>query len=48
VHYFNEPNIAVVKEQVRDIQWVKTGAGPVMVVAGNNAPLLFYGLTKPK
>ncbi|HJW17365.1 MAG TPA: VCBS repeat-containing protein, partial [Flavisolibacter sp.] len=48
VHYYNEPNISGLKEQVRDIKWVKTAKGQVLVVAGNNAPLLFYGLTKPK
>src|SRR6476620_11705581 len=48
VHYFNEPNISGLKEQVRDIKWINTGAGPVLVVAGNNSPLKFYGLTKPK
>jgi enediyne biosynthesis protein E4 len=48
VQYFNEPNIVAIKEQVRDIKLLKTGTGPVLVVAGNNAPLLFYGWTKPK
>ncbi len=48
VHYLNEPNSSGLKEQVRDIKWVKTGKGPLMVVAGNNAPLSFFGLNKPK
>ncbi|SHF29087.1 VCBS repeat-containing protein [Flavisolibacter ginsengisoli] len=48
VHYFNDPNISGLKEQVRDIKWIKTGAGPVLVVAGNNSPLKFYSLTTPK
>jgi enediyne biosynthesis protein E4 len=48
VHYFNETNISGLKEQVRDIKWLKTSSGPVLVVAGNNVPLMFYGLTKPK
>ncbi|RYY58153.1 MAG: RNA-binding protein [Chitinophagaceae bacterium] len=38
----NSPMLASVKGQVRDIKWIRTAAGPLLVVARNNEPLLFY------
>ncbi|MBS4066928.1 MAG: VCBS repeat-containing protein [Chitinophagaceae bacterium] len=38
-------NTAILKElngEVRDMKWIKTGKGSILVIARNNQPLLFY------
>lgn len=43
VNYLHQSNLAQLKEQVRDLKWLKTAKqGNVLVVAGNNSNLLFY------
>jgi len=43
VNYLPQSNFAELKEQVRDLKWLKTAKqGDVLVVAGNNSSLLFY------
>jgi hypothetical protein len=41
-----QQNLSAIKEQVRDIKIIRTAKnGKVLMVAGNNNPLLFYSLT---
>jgi hypothetical protein len=47
VTYWPQQNLEQVKEQIRDVKWLHTAKhGDVLVVAGNNSPLLFYGYYK--
>ncbi|MFL5739507.1 MAG: VCBS repeat-containing protein [Flavisolibacter sp.] len=40
--WVQQPSLSALKEQVRDIKWLRTAKGSLLVVAGNNSPLLFY------
>ena len=37
-----QSNLLSLKGQIRDIKWLRTAKGNVLVVAQNNGPLLFY------
>ncbi len=48
VHYLSQPQLSGLKEEVRDLQWVRVaGNKEVLMVAGNNVAPLFYQTTKP-
>ncbi len=43
IQYIHQPNLLQVREQVRDIKWLRTaGNKPVLAVARNNERLLFF------
>ncbi len=42
----HQQNLAAVNEQVRDLKWIRTRMGKVLVVAGNNSSLLFFKPTR--
>lgn len=42
VGYIPQPALSSVKGEVRDIKWLRTNNGNMLVVARNNEPLLFY------
>jgi enediyne biosynthesis protein E4 len=43
INYIHQPSLANIKEQVRDIKWLRTARGGiVLAVARNNGGLLFY------
>ena len=43
VNYLPQSNLTALKEQVRDLKWLRTAKqGEVLVVAANNSSLLFY------
>lgn len=48
INYLYQPGILDLKEQVRDIKWLRTTSGNVMTVAANNSGLLFYNLHSTK
>lgn len=48
VKYIHQPNLAALSGQVRDIKWVNTKDGRVLVVARNNDALKLYALSKSK
>jgi len=46
VNYLPQSTLAEIKEQVRDLKWLKTAKhGEVLTVAGNNSSLMFYGFS---
>jgi hypothetical protein len=42
IHYLPQTNLSALKEQVRDIKWLRTKQGNVLAIAANNTGLLFY------
>jgi hypothetical protein len=42
IHYLPQTNLSALKEQVRDIKWLRTEQGNVLAIAANNTGLLFY------
>lgn len=47
VSYIHQPHLLEIKEQVRDVKWLRTAAyGQLMVVSANNKAPLFF--TRPK
>jgi enediyne biosynthesis protein E4 len=42
VKYVHQPNLAALSGQVRDIKWINTKDGRILVVARNNDPLKLY------
>ena len=48
VRYLHQPALLGLKEEVRDLQWLRTAANKnILLVAGNNAAPLFYQTAKP-
>jgi hypothetical protein len=48
VTYMQQPNLLAVKGQVRDMKWLRTNSGNILLVARNNEPLLFYKFNNSK
>lgn len=44
INDIHQPALASVNGEVRDIKWLQTSQGKILVVARNNEPLLFYKL----
>lgn len=48
IHYLPQPQLSGLKEEVRDLQWLRVaGDQQVLMVAGNNVAPLFYQTAKP-
>jgi hypothetical protein len=41
LHELSQPDLSQVPGQVRDMKWIRTVHGRVLVVARNNEPLIF-------
>jgi hypothetical protein len=46
VRKIHQANLSTLKEQVRDLKWIRTAKGPALAVASNNSGLLFYRIKK--
>lgn len=46
VRTLQQPGLSAIKEQVRDLKWIRTARQPVLAVAGNNSSLRFFRLNK--
>lgn len=42
IQYMHQPALSNIKGQVRDVKWLRTSSGNLLLVARNNGPLLFY------
>jgi len=40
--YLHQPELGNIKGQVRDVKWLRTAQGNLLLVAQNNGPILFY------
>ena len=40
--YLAQSNLADIQGEVRDIKWLRSSGGPLLIVARNNEPLLFF------
>jgi hypothetical protein len=48
IQYLHQPDLLGLKEQVRDLEWLRTsGNKKILMVAGNNVAPLFYQTAKP-
>jgi hypothetical protein len=46
INYFPQINLSQIQSQIRDLKWIRTANGNVLLAAGNNDRILFLGYKK--